>query len=399
MAENSPKVRILALMEEERISGPAKNLLEFHRECRKSGGPVDLSIAAFRRSPRTDDLAGHENPFVQRAKEQEIPVHWVDEAFRFDLRTVPGLRRLVDRTRPDVIETHHVKSNFLVRLSGLWKQTPWIAFHHGYTDTTLFRSPLYNRLDRWSLQVSPRIVTMNGYFKEQLVLHGAPADRITVLHNAVPASEENHSSAAAATRSRLRSDLGIEPEAQIILSIGRLSKEKALADLVPAMHRLRQMRPDRAFRLIIAGEGPEGPNILRAIREAGLDQNIMLVGHINDIRPYYGAADVLAIPSHSEGSPNVLLEAMALGLPVVATAVGGIPEIASHGKSALLVPPSDPDSMAGALDLLLSSPATAASLAEQARRSVEQDFSPKVRAQALIEIYNGLARSFARSRG
>ena len=94
-----------------------------------------------------------------------------------------------------------------------------------------------------------------------------------------------------------------------------------------------------------------------------------------------------------EGSPNVLLEAMAAGIPVVATPVGGIPEIVTHGESALLVPPQNPGAMAEAINLLLSSPGTAISLAQQARANVETDYTPEARARSLLQIYAGLLHS------
>jgi glycosyltransferase involved in cell wall biosynthesis len=124
-----------------------------------------------------------------------------------------------------------------------------------------------------------------------------------------------------------------------------------------------------------------------------LGSSVVFAGQRGDVMPYYEAADVLAIPSLSEGSPNVLLEAMAIGIPVVATWVGGIPEIVTHGETALLVPPRSPQAMAEAIDVLLSNPGTAVSLAEKARRRVERDYSPQARANSLIEIYNQLYRS------
>jgi glycosyltransferase involved in cell wall biosynthesis len=109
---------------------------------------------------------------------------------------------------------------------------------------------------------------------------------------------------------------------------------------------------------------------------------------LKNLTPYYEAADVVAIPSLSEGSPNVLLEAMAFGVPVVATRVGGIPEIVNDGETALLVPAQDPGAMAAAIERLLSDPVTASTLAGQARRKVETDYSPESRAKTLIGIYD-----------
>jgi glycosyltransferase involved in cell wall biosynthesis len=386
--------RVLVLAEEDTVTGPAKNLFAFHAVCqeRKSAAQVALHIATIE-PPRTPaEVAARSNQFTERAAELGITVHPISERFRFDPGVIAQLRKLVASVRPDVIETHHVKSHFLVRLSRLWKETPWLAFHHGYTNED-FRSPIYNRLDRWSLRAAARIVTMNRSFERQLVRSGIRGERITVLHNAVRPTSDGPVPVDAATRERRRADLGIAPDERIILCVGRLSKEKGQMDLVAAIDRLRQMRPAEPVRLILAGDGPARPQIVEAIQSMGLSGQVTLAGHIPDIGRYYQAAELVVIPSLSEGSPNVLLEAMAAGIPVVATPVGGIPEIVTHGESALLVPPQDPGAMAEAINLLLSSPSTAISLAQQARAKVEADYTPEGRAGSLIEIYAGLRRS------
>jgi len=140
-------------------------------------------------------------------------------------------------------------------------------------------------------------------------------------------------------------------------------------------------------RVFIVGDGPERERIVQAIQSAGLEESVSLTGHLKDLAPYYGAADVVAIPSLSEGSPNVLLEAMAFGVPIVATEVGGIPEIVTHGETALLVPAQDPGAMAAALARLISEPGTASALARQAREKVETDYSPESRAKSLVSLY------------
>lgn len=385
-------IRVLALAEEETVTGPAKNMFELHRVWQKGGTAprAELAMALFQRPQQA--VAGHPNRFMARAAELGIPVHILAEGFRFDLRVVRQLRELVERVNPDVVETHHVKSHLVVRLSGVWKTRPWIAFHHGYTDTD-FRSPVYNRVDRWSLPAAARIVTMNQVFQQELLARGTPRDRMTVLHNAVPARPGYRAGADAETLARKKADLGISPDQKIILCVGRLSREKAQIDLVAVLQHLRRMRPSRSVRVILVGDGPERARISQAIQSAGLSDSLSFAGQVENVAPYYEAADVVAIPSLSEGSPNVLLEAMAFAIPVVATRVGGIPEIVTHGETALLVPSRSPQAMAEAIDLLFSNPGTAMSLAEQARKRVERDYSPQARADFLVEMYNQVHRS------
>ena len=381
-----PTLRVVAVLEGSTVSGPAKNLFEFCRVARTfSTGPVvHLTLVTFHRSLGLD--CSQNTGLIEAARQSDIPVERVPERFVFDVQVVSRLRKLVNHLNPDIIQTHASKSHFLMRCSGLGKQRPWIAFHHGYTNTD-FRSPIYNGLDRWSLQAPQRIVTVSAATKEQLRRHGISGERVTVLHNAVPAQLHRQALNDASVIRQRKTSLGVSADEKVILCAGRLSKEKAQIDLVAAIAHLKKQRPDLALRVFIVGDGPERERIVQAIESAGLEKNIVLTGHLKDLTPYYEAADVVAIPSLSEGSPNVLLEAMAFGVPIVATEVGGIPEIVTQGTTALLVSPQDAGAMAAAIERLIFEPGTASALAQQAREKVETDYSPESRAKSLVSIY------------
>jgi glycosyltransferase involved in cell wall biosynthesis len=388
---NRSIIRVVAVLEGSTVSGPAKNLFEFCRAARtlSTGTVVDLTLVTFERSLSLD--CSRNTDLIEAAQQADVAVHRIPERFVFDMQVVARLRKVVELLNPDLVQTHASKSHFLLRCSGLGKDKPWIAFHHGYTNTD-FRSPIYNNFDRWSLRVPDRIVTVSQATREQLLGHGVPGHRITVVHNAVPAGQHRQTQNDAFVLRQKKIDLGVLPDEKLILCAGRLSKEKAQINMVGALVHLRKLRPDLAVRLMIIGDGPEHRRILQAIQSAGLEKIVVLTGHSKDLSPYYEAADVVAIPSLSEGSPNVLLEAMAFGVPVVATEVGGIPEIVAHGETALLVPPRDPAAMAAAIERLISDPGAASTLARQAREKVETDYSPESRAKCLVRIYDDVCR-------
>jgi glycosyltransferase involved in cell wall biosynthesis len=371
-------IRVLAILEEVTITGPAKNLLEF---CRTSRDLIDhnikITIGSIVRGEQLLDRTYVSNPLHEAAYKEGIEVYTIPEPFAFDLRVLTHIRDLVRRLSPDIIQTHHVKSHFLVRLSGVWRQVPWIAFHHGYT-TDATRTRFYNQLDRWSLRTARKVVTVCRAFETQLtrVVPNAP---VIVLHNSISADWIS-------TRVNLTTPTK-RPKPATILAVGRLSSEKDFLTLVLAIGELRQLHPELPIRLIILGEGPEREPIKRAIRRLELNDRVTLIGHVADVKPYFQRADVLAISSVSEGSPNVLLEAMASGLPIVATAVGGIPEIVIDGKTALLVQPRDPKQMAEAIHRLLFDKKLASVMGHNARKVILERYSPIGRAQALEHLY------------
>lgn len=380
-AEERP-IRILALVEARSLTGPAKNLIEFGRRALhpEPGLPAaEIGIVTFQRGGLDAP-----NAFVAAVRKAGLHIDVIPERFVFDLGVVPRLSTVLDRWRPDIIQSHNFKSHFLVRFGGLCRRYPWLAFHHGYT-TTKLRVRIYNQLDRWSLRAARRIITVCRPFMLELQRMGISGSRITIQHNSILPFVSPPAGEVAALRTRL----GIPDQAKILLTVGRLSKEKGHLDLVEAIAVLRRRRPDLSFRLVLVGEGPERGPVERRLAGAGLSGTVVLAGHQADVRPFYAMADVFVLPSHSEGSPNALLEAMAAGNPVVATSVGGVPEIARHGETALLVERGNAEQMAGAIERLLED----TDLAMRFRKAgplVTSTYTPEAYCRSVLTIYRQL---------
>lgn len=376
-------IRLLAIVEASSLTGPAKNLIDFCVRARDlEAVRIEPFLVTFRRGGDSS-LDARQDGFLQAALTAGIPVEIVTERGRLDRNLPASLRSIVRKLNPDVLQTHAIKSHFLMRSSGLWKERPWVAFHHGYTLTDA-RMRAYNLLDIWSLRKPARIVTVSRSFERQLTGRGVRADRIIVLHNAVDPYWVEHNGFA---RDPARHSLGIGHDDRMILAVGRLSREKAFGDLVAAIGEMKTSNPELRVGLYIAGEGPERGALEERIAALGLTGIAKLTGAVNQLAPYYAAADVLAISSVTEGSPNALLEAMAAHLPVVATGVGGIPEIVTHEESAILVPSRNAPALAQALARLLARPEEARGMAERAHQVIVDRFSPQTRVRRLAAVY------------
>lgn len=381
-------IRLLAIVEATTITGPAKNLLQF-AQCARSGQvepAVEVLIAVYQRGAGT-------NQFIDTARHCSIPVYPIAEGARFDRAVLARLPALASELKPDLIQSHAVKSHFLVRRSGLDRVAPWIAFHHGYTWPDL-RARLYNQLDRWSLRAAQRVLTVSLPFREELIRRGVEPGRIEVIHNAIDphwgAAGRSPENAAA-----LRASLGISPEKKVILIVGRLSREKDHRTLLLATDRLRAAAVGGAApspHLVIVGDGPERLKIEDAVRRLGMAEAVTLVGQVPSAEPYYGIADISVLSSLTEGSPNALLEAMAARVPVVATRVGGIPEIVAHGESALLIQPGDREGMSRAMAAILTDETLARRLADRAYELILARHTPDSRARRLMQVYSRLVR-------
>ena len=379
-------LRVLALVEATTVTGPAKNLIRFCEMVQTDpAAGLAISIAAFHRQAP----AGSEsNAFLDAVRAAGIELDVIPERGRFDPSVLPVLREIVARRRPDIIQTHAPKSHFLVRWMGLQRSRGWIAFHHGDTAEDL-KMRLYTQLDRWSLRAAHRSVTVCEPFGDLLIGRGVRRERLQIVPNAMAAAPL----VAKEDVSALRDRLALSPDARVILSVGRLSTEKGHADLLAAVRLLLRNRPQLAIKLILVGDGVERPTLERAAAAPDLASSIIFAGHCLNVWPYYSLADVFALPSHSEGSPNALLEAMAAGVPIVACKVGGVPETVEDGSSALLVPPANPAAMASALARVLEDPALAARLASNGSERLLTRFSPEARYRALLDIYRSVQES------
>jgi len=338
------RLRILATVEPHSLAGSAKAVLEFAKEATRHHGnapQVDLSVLTFNR--------GQDETYVTKLfRDMEVPVDVIYERCRFDTNVISHIRAACQKRGGDVVWSNSVKSHFLVRLAGLNRSMKWVAFHHGYT-TTDIKMRAYNQLDRWSLPRANRVLTSSGAFVDEVVRMNVQPNRIRVQHMPI----RPFAAVSEKEKSELRDRIGCNDQTRILLSVGRLSYEKGHADLVQSFPEIRDLVGDLPLRLLIVGEGPERPRIEKLCRSLNLSNVVTLVGQQHSIDPYYAIADLFVLPSLSEGCPNVLLEAMAAGIPVVATEVGGVPEIATNGKDAILVKKHDEAALASAAAELL----------------------------------------------
>jgi len=378
---STSKLKLLSVVEATTINAVARNMFEFHRAAselakRSAGFPaIELSLVTF---DRTNNSA----EFVSAARARGLDVDVVPERGRFDRSVIRALRKIVEQRSPDIVVTHQVKSHFLMKVSRLWKKYPWVAFNHGYT-TTDRKMLLYNRLDRWSLPNADRVVTVCEAFAKQLANMGVPRKRIHVQHNSMRPGQ----AVSAQEMHAFRRKLGLKEDERMILAVGRLSKEKAQIDLLHAFRKLSETEAEINARLVIVGDGPEHESLEAAAASLGIGARVVFTGQVKNVEVYYAAADVLANPSHSEGSPYVLLEAMAANLPIVATAVGGVPEMVENNETALLVPTGDPRALADAIARVLSDEQLAQRLAASASTLGFLRFSSENYVRSLAKVF------------
>jgi glycosyltransferase involved in cell wall biosynthesis len=321
-------LRVAAVMDTFDMSGPAKQLLALVPALRERG--VWLTVITV------DPPSGAISPFVGRLKQLGVSHHRISAGRGCPWRYAARLRRVLHEIEPDVVQTHSYRPTVLVG-SLLWRSRDWkwVVFHHGVTREN-GRMQVYLKLEQWAAHSADHVVVVA---ESQAPQFASRARQVTVIPNAV---------VDVVVPSLMRWP---PPEDQVpaarFLCVGRLSPEKGVDILLEALSRLIRSGMPAALRIV--GTGPAERELRRTARNLGIASAVQFVGHAEEVSEFYNCAHCVVLPSYSEGSPNVVLEAIAYGRYVVATNVGGVPDMLGHDGLGCVVQPGSADLLAEAM--------------------------------------------------
>ena len=317
----------------------------------------------------------------------ELGIDYCDVVTRskFDRSVLPALRKIVRDRRIAIVHAHGYKSAFFASRLARSEGVKPISTSHGWTGHHWRERFLYYPADRLIIRKFPLAIAVSSQIRDVLVRWGCRPERVRVVLNGIDPAEFRRDPNVAA---RVRDSLGVAPGDVVLGGVGRLEPQKRFDVLVDVMKLLMPHRPE--LRLFIAGEGSLKHELLGQIRRLGLSDRCRLLGHRSDVAELCQGFDVLVQSSDYEGTPTVVVEAMALQIPVVATDVGGTAELVKHGVHALIVPPRSPDTLADAIKKTLDNAEQTRQRVVAARQRVESDLSFDNRMHKLAEIYRGL---------
>lgn len=360
----------LMIIDTATLGGPGKGVLQFLRHT--GIAEFDYSLATFvYRNPRSTE-------FIDRASLQGTPALLLRESFRFDPSLIYKAWRLLRSKQCNILQTHGYKGHCIAFVLSRLLKLPWIAFSHGWTDENL-KMRLYNRIDRWLLSKASLCVTVSqAMCSDVTALRGADNPTV-VIHNAVDPAELK----GAKGGMEVRSGLGVGRGEILLGVIARLSPEKGHALFLEALATLNRS----AVKAVIVGDGPLRKELEEYSATLGLKNKVHFTGYTEYIRDYYEAIDLLVSPSLKEGMPNVVLEAVALKIPVLAADVGGTREIIREGLNGWLIPPNDSRRLSEKLLELIDNPQALSNLRGSPSAALPRHFRPKERAQQILRLY------------
>lgn len=347
---------------------------------------VDLALALRRVGHEVTVACSVAGALSELLAEADVPVRTLMDQLvkrHVSLAYARGLARLVREERFDLVHAHIYASEAAAAIATLGTDIPLVVTQH---TEALWQNRRTRLVNQRFCRRAARVIAVSDAVQRRLVERdNIPPEKITMIPNAVPAASEAR--------------CAVQPlpdewrEGPLVGVVARLHPDKGVANFLKAASRVAPLFPKARF--IVAGDGPLREELEGLVRRLGLG-NAHFLGFRADSRALTGMLDILVVPSLTEGAPLVVLEAMAAGIPVVATAVGGIPDQIRHGEEGLLVPPRDPVALGDALLKLLRNPDLAQRMGNAGLRRTAIEFSHAkmvARVEAVYHAALGIPRA------
>lgn len=363
-------MRICHLIATNFYGGPERQICQHARLMMERGHW--LSIISFMENSR-------ENELMDTAASHGIPVWGLSGSHPFDPRPIWKLRDYLVHNRVDILCTHGYKSSVLGRIASWMAGCRQIVVSRGWTGETR-RVRCYEMLDRIFLRLAGAVVAVSEGQRQKILACGVRPDKVRVIHNAI----DLEAYPGPAEKS-MRTELGIPQDAILVATAGRLSPEKNHLGLVETARLVLAKMPDVYF--VVFGEGFLRPELEIAVADAGIGHRFFLPGFRSDVRSLLHEIDIFVLPSHTEGLPNVVLEAFACRKPVVATMVGGTPEVVSDGVNGILAPEGDMGRLAQGVLALAGDAGLREQMGRRGYLSVEEEFGFERQTELYLKIF------------
>lgn len=309
------------------------------------------------------------NQYHEKLEELNCDVSIIYMKNTFEIRNIVDLIGIIKEKKIQLIHAHGYRSDIIGLIASKVTRTPIISTVHGWTSAT-FAVKVYEFFQRKALRYFDKVIAVSQQIHDVLRRDGLDSTILLKINNSI-----DYSSLSIVEPSiNLRNDYGIDSECPIIGVIGRFSVEKGHIILLRAISILKKEYP--SIRVLLIGDGDEADALKKSAMTHEIDDMVIFCGHHENVYQFYSIIDVFVLPSFTEGIPLVLLEAMFFKKPIIASDVGGIPEVIEDGHSGELVPPGDPFALAERITKLIKNRQYAQKIAEAGHKHFMRSFSP-----------------------
>ena len=367
-------INILHLIDTDRVCGPGKTVIESARSLEKS--KFRITIGAF-------SYGEKQNKYLEIVEKMGFDQVMIPALNRLDLTIITKLVKLIKEKNIKIVHTHGYKSNFFGMVASKLCSVKVLTTVHGWIQNN-FRGRFYVRVDKFMLKYFDNIITVSNQIRNELIYLGVKKEKIITVHNAINLSNYRPE----VTSNILRKEFGFSKNYFVVSTVGRLSREKGHKDFIKCAKILIEKNFEGIFFLI--GDGPAMDELINYTKVLGINEKVIFTGYRNDMVDIFSSIDILINPSYTEGLPNVILEAMAMNKPVIATNVGGVSEIVKNEVTGLLIKPKKPLEIARSIEILKDNEVLRNRLIYCGRKRIEEQFCFKKRMKKIKDIYSNI---------
>ena len=357
--------------------GPEKTIVNSPRYLVDQGYPM---VCAYMRDP----LDPYFPDLLERAAAKNATILPVDDNGPFDWKVIGRLNQLVREHEPVIWHAHEYKSNFVGLFAKRTLPMVMVTTVHGWVQHT-WKTPLYYGIDKICLRRYDHVICVSQDIYEDVRRLGISEANCTYIPNGIDTDEYQRRE----SRESVKARLGGDPDRLVFGAVGRLSDEKGFHLLIESFDRMQRKTGANA-ELWIAGEGAEKDRLESLVKDLGVYDRVKLLGFRKDTLDLYHAMDAFVLSSIREGLPNVVLEAMALGVPVFSTTVAGVPNVIRDGENGLLTECGSADALDGGLEMLMTDKALRDRIGSAGRESVVESHSFALRMRRVRNVYDAL---------
>lgn len=356
--------------------GPEKQIIEHLKGLNKCN--FEGIVASF--------LEGGNNEILERASNADLKHCTIPMCGPLDFSAYFYLNKIIRQYKVSLLCTHGYKACVMGWLAARRNRIPALAFSRGYTSENI-KVAFYEWLEQQVLKNVDGIVAVSEGQMKKLQSLGIFGRKSWVIHNAVNVAE-SLTAVTKKEKAEVFERLGVPQQALLVVAAGRLSPEKGHRYLVEAVAKTQPLERDVCY--LFCGEGQCMAELQAQSRDLGIMDRCIFPGFRRDLQDIFKVMDLLVLPSLTEGLPNVVLEAFALAKPVIATKVGGVPEVIDNDKNGILVPPKRPDLLAEAINKCLFAPEISRQMGEAGYCKVKSEFTFETQTKKLESIYHEL---------
>ena len=371
-------LRILDLRDSPWVDGPGRTVLETAE--RVNSDRFTIIVGGFYSGDPS------ENVYLREARSRSLEVCPIPDAHAYDMRIVKTVAESVRRLDIQVIHTHDFRSSAAGYFATRQASLPLVTTCHGWI-TNSAKGHIYKQLDIQLLRRFDTVITVSDKMRKYLESRGFRDDKLRTIRNTLVTEEY----VVDKTDSGFRDELSIPKSTKLIANIGRLSPEKGQDLLIDAASVVLRDRHD--IVLVFVGIGSEEERLKAKAAALGMTERVRFVGYRTDMKRIYNSVDLVVQSSLTEGMPNVILEALLMETPVIATNVGGTSEIVEHGVSGYLIEAGVPSQISSAINDFLQREQDHRKMAKRGSQKVRAEFDSSHRVQLLESVYSSVAKS------